>query len=203
MNLYPRFISAIRSHGFNRHNRPTLRASDRHRASRRECGSEGSLAVPLRLRRREDYQRQICQNRQGTELRLSATRAHWQCEPNTWAVDGDSPLSHLGGHEGEMPKADTQSMGTLWWARHLRLSGLASIRAVPRLGVSKWLRRRSLNRPDRQLWRLHAQQLPLGHGYRTGEQSPPTEIRQEALTCFADPHEGADFLRFKRRKAAA
>jgi hypothetical protein len=31
----------------------------------------------------------------------------------------------------------------------------------------------------------------------------PDAGKLNALTCFADPHEGADFLKFKRRKAAA
>lgn len=31
----------------------------------------------------------------------------------------------------------------------------------------------------------------------------PGASKQNALTCFADPHEGVDFLAFKRRKAAA
>lgn len=86
----------------------------------------------------------------------------------------DSGMERVAFHEEALLESERFGMEIIRRARDQGLCSLAEIlrRVLPRYGPAP---ERSHHRPHRQRRKLHASELPLGHGEATGEQLPSSQ----------------------------
>jgi hypothetical protein len=194
VNLYPHMISDMLSHGFNRHSRAEIWAANGRSRNGPLTGSQSALAVCLRLWRREDHHRKVCADGKGAKLRMPATGTHWKRQPPARRISL-APVSDLGTNAGTVQQADKLGFRLLWRSRRNRLSGVVWISSLSGMGAGERILRRTYNRSHRAERKLRTIKLPLDHNTGSAAQQATEALRKETAI--------ADFLRFKRRKAAA
>lgn len=155
-----------------RPHRAALRASCCHRQG--QPGRPRLLALPMRLRHRDDSVRWELAGQADRELWLPQCRDHRQSEPRPRRRCARTPhigVPDMGGDAVTLQQPERRELRTLRRARHHRVSSVVIVRELPRRhgpAASGWL----LARAHRQRPRLRARQLPVGGPNRPGEQSP-------------------------------
>ena len=145
------------------------------------------VGVPVRLRPRSRADEPISSGRNPTvsaQLRVPQ-RAH-----TTWD-DGQPTVSHLGQHEGQVSKPESQRLQELWRARHNGLRRMGGLLRGILARYAEWLRRQFVFRSHGQQRAVFAGELSLGNTIRAAQQQTVKYMDRRAGRAGYDFASGA------------